>query len=224
MCGRSSCIDHGQDCYTFHSSCFSIAPNSFSPAFAAATAYNYRPSYDDENKRAKRIRDMATARLPLSIRNYFPAEIVDMIMENLVRELAAATSQELFSSLRSTGQFKSGLDLKKDIYVHYREIEGVSYVQWLLNTNICGKGLLIHKARRDDPVNSLWVAFDQLGVRQVTRKKHPVETSIGAGSLPFWKEIRPDDDEGKTLLCIHDVRFSPSNHLSTLGEWQITDI
>jgi hypothetical protein len=214
MCGRSSCIDHRGDTYTFHTRCHAIAPNSFSPSFAAAMAYDYRPSYDDERQRAKRIRDAATAKLRSSILSHMPQEIVDMIVENLVMEVAALHSQEIFSLLRSTKVSrtkvsKSKLSLRKDVYVKYHEIEGVKYVQWLSNTNWGSKGVRLYKARRHEPVKSLWVAFDHLGVRRVHHKKHPAEVSIGAGSAPYWKEIKPDNDSKKKILvCIHDVRSS----------------
>ncbi|KAJ4358742.1 uncharacterized protein N0V89_003326 [Didymosphaeria variabile] len=167
------------------------------------------PSYDDERLRARRIRDAASVKLRSGMLKHLSQELVDMITENMVMELAAVHSQEIFSSMRSTNGFKYRLDLRQDIYVRYREIEGVTYVQWLSNTNMGGKGPCIYRARRDEKVKALWVAFDQLGVRRVDLKEHPVEISLGVGSLPFWKVIRPDTDE-QTLVCIHDVRSSPS--------------
>jgi len=216
MCGRSSCIDHRKDTYTFHAGCYAIAPNSFSPSFAAALTYDYRPTYDDERVRATRIRDAATVKLRSNILGYLSQEIVDMITENLVMELAALYTQEIFSSLKYTKEFKYKLNLRKDIYVRYREIEGVTYVQWLSNKNMGGKGLRIYKPRTHEQVKALWVAFDHLGVRRVDHKKHPVELSIGVGSPPYWKEIRPDTEE-MTLVCIHDVRSSSLFICLTLG-------
>ncbi|KAL1613266.1 hypothetical protein SLS60_001498 [Paraconiothyrium brasiliense] len=174
------------------------------------------PSYEDERMRARRIRDAASAKLRASILKHLSQELVDMIAEYLVVEVAAVHSQEIFSSVRFTKENKYRLNLRKDIYVRYREIEGVSYVQGLSNTNIGGKGLRIYKARRREKIKGLWVAFDHLGVRRIDYKKHPVEISLGAGTLPYWKEIRPDTDE-KTLVCIHDVRSSPLSICPPLG-------
>ena len=214
MCGRSSCVYSGKNAYTFHTGCYSIAPDSFSPSFAPAIAYDYRPSYGDECLRARRIRDAAAANVRLSILKYLPREIVDMVMENLVMEVAALCSQEIFSSLSFTKEFKYSLNLRQDFYVKYRKIEGVNYVQWLSNTNMSGKGLRLYEARRDKQVEALWVAFDHLGVRRIDLRKHPAENSIGVGSLPYWKEIIPG--EGMTLVCIHDVRPSPLPVFSSL--------
>ena len=215
MCGRSSCLDRENKAYAFHTGCYSIAPGSFSPSFAPAIRYDYRPPYDDECRRARRIRDAATAKAASSIVSHLPREIVDMIMENLVMEVAALHSQELFSLLRFTKEFKYRLDLRRDVYVKYREIEGVNYVQWLSNTNMGGKGLRLYEAGRHEQVKALWVAFDYLGVRRVDYRKHPTEISIGVGSLPYWKEMELDTTK-MTLVCIHDVRSSPFPPLLSL--------
>jgi len=215
MCGRSGPTDYGKKTYTFHIGCYSIAPASFSPPFALAMAYDYRPSYEDERQRARRIRDAAAAKALPSIPDHVPQDIVNLIMEYLVMEPATLYTQEIFSSLRYTAEFKYRLKLRRDIYVKYREIEGVNYVQWLSNKDMGGKGLLLYKAKRSRPfktkrherVPSLWVAFDHLGVRRVECGKPPSEVCIAVGSPPYWKEIKPD--KGETfLVCIQDVSSS----------------
>ncbi|CAI6334906.1 unnamed protein product [Periconia digitata] len=203
MCGGSSCEIYGDTIYTFHAGCYSVAPDSFSPSFAAAITYDYRPSYDDERLRARRIRDAATAKLKNSALQQMPREIIDIITENLVLEVAAIHTKEIFSSLRFAHQFKYRLHLGKDIYVKYREIEGVDYVHWLSNTDLGGKGMRLYRARRHEKIKALWLAFDHLGVRRVCLKKHPVEISLGAGSLPYWRELRTEADE-MHLSCIYD--------------------
>lgn len=206
MCGSWQCFHRIGEAYTFHTGCYATTTVSFSNAFIPSIAYSYRPSFQDERLRANRIRNAATLQLQRGILKHLPKDIVMMVAENLVMEAATVYSEKMFSPLNLTGKSYINIDLTKDVYMEYLEIEGISYVKWLNNTNLGGKGQLIFRARKSQQVKTIYIAFDYLGIRRVSFES-PIGVAFNEDCLPYWVNIR-SATRLEILSCIHDVSSS----------------
>lgn len=168
LCGKANCQKNGMVIYTVHNYCLDLVPvrSRNQAKFAIAMAYSYRTSDVDERLRVRRLVEAASRKLQRDILKGLPNEIRDKVTAHLVQELAAVSTGETLSLLndKSDWYFEEMLDLSKDMYLAYRQIEGVTYVHWLSNDNLDGKGVIFYRARDGQQVHSLHVAFDHLGI------------------------------------------------------------
>ncbi|PVH96982.1 hypothetical protein DM02DRAFT_658710 [Periconia macrospinosa] len=200
-CGPRFCIHAGCGTASFHPSCYSIAPGLVSAAFSTATSHTYNLSFDEENLRRRRIKEIGTRALRQGIFKSLPLEIVYMIIGYVVLEQATAGFREIFLSLKGCKETVHEVNINENVYVGYRDIEDVSYVQWVGNTNLGGNGQLIHNAHDTHHTGTIHIAFDYLGIRRICFGNPPSNISTWARPPPYWIEIKPPE---MPLVCTHD--------------------
>lgn len=177
----------------FHQDCYAFKPSPLSPYFIPATHHDFTPSASDGVRRRRRIQRTLTRKLGLGVLSRMPEELCYMVAENLIRECAIISFQELTSQFYV---FPLEVDLSRDVYATYVSFEGIQYVQSLQNNPHPDRGgdnpkELLFDANQGDELRNIYIAYDHLGVRSVLMEtsESPSPRSVPATRGMWWKRL-----------------------------------
>ena len=108
------------------------------------------------------------------------------------------------------------VDLTQDVYLNYTIIEGLRYVESIINTapKLCNEhhtGLL---SKKGEPVGKIWIAEDHRGVRFV--KFCPADVSLAGPS--WWRTISTPCDVDKITINSDVSAICKSSSILTSGQ------
>lgn len=186
----SRCRVGGLPGFVFHSGCFELnrAHSSgtlhsltVSSTLLAATEYSFQPSSDEPQRRFDRIWRRLQHKLSPETAVYLPAEIRGLIAKFLVYEYAGFKTQEL--ALQGTSPSESLIDLTRNVYAEYLELDGIPYIKNIWNSKSDGDNskILLLDTRNENPIYRVFIGDDHLGVRSV----------LFASSPSMWPRPRP---------------------------------
>lgn len=119
-----------------------------------------------------------------------PFELCEMVAEYLTREFAAIAYEALARDARPEN---ATVDLARDVYATYVNIDSVSYLQALHNSPHEGDaGERIHDARQGHVVRKIYIAYDYLGIRSVhfsLPNSDFLPSSHGGSRGVWWTEL-----------------------------------
>lgn len=196
MCGHSACMygDHRAPC--FHDDCLSARLFLVSPKFLATTEYSYTPSICEERQRQGLILRTLAAKLKRGSLNQLSRELCHMVAGYLVHECAVVTAQELALNLCASG---CSIDLSRDVYASYVNIDGIPYIQCLRNSPCSGRearGERLFESGQARLVRRIYVGYDYVGVRHilfVSCKDELAAYSTLYTRRLWWRELVRDD-------------------------------
>jgi hypothetical protein len=194
LCG-SGCRRGDFSAPFFHRRCFDFARplQLVTSNFLAATEYSFQPSLYEGRRRLDRIRNLLPARLSKVLPRKLPREILAMVAKLLESECAIVTAQQ-----QTLGDEESGIllpdfiiDLTRNVYAQYYELDGVCYVKTLSNSRPeTGKDQrLLFDAQQGGRVHKVLVAEDHLGIRSVRFASCNAVSDTHPVPRAWWKDI-----------------------------------
>lgn len=195
----------------FHWDCYQFKHFPVSQKLLSANKYSFRPSVREERRREDHIQCVLASRL--AGLGYLGGvwELCRMVSQHLVREFAVAASQERARAIFATYGHK--IDLDRDIYARYLNIDGVRYVQRLWNGPKSEAGdragmVRLYKARRGLRIRHIYVGYDHVGVRYLLFVSSENQLSHRPEYTPglWWKELARDN--GISMVEAKDDVFS----------------
>lgn len=185
LCG-TACRFDGFITHLFHTRCYAFV-GKFGPvstSLLSGMQFSFQPPVYLNRKRLKRIQAGLSNTLCETIPKTFttarlPPEIIAMIAELLVPEYAAIRARA--ETHQDTIPSELAVDLSADVYVWYKDFDGVRYIQSLSNAG-SGTGLLLHAKEKGR--TCVTIGEDHLGIREV----HFAGSSPGTPGL-WWRVL-----------------------------------
>ncbi|XP_044717283.1 uncharacterized protein HRG_08791 [Hirsutella rhossiliensis] len=185
MCCQSRCIRSKRQVPCLHSGCRSITLIPISSNYLAATKYDFNPPIQFEFRRRNRIKWAVTKRLKQDFLPQMPQELCQMIAGYIIREIAAIALQERAKDVQPA---ISTIDLARDVYATYIDIEGILYLQSLRNTPLQdnGSSQCIYDAQQARAIRTIYIEYDHLGIRGIYFDVPNSETPSSRDCCGVW--------------------------------------
>ncbi|KPM34085.1 hypothetical protein AK830_g12489 [Neonectria ditissima] len=182
-------------------------PFPVSDAFLAAGEYSFEPPGYEEHRSYNRIRHLLTPKLNDVLQTRLPPEILASVARLLVRECAIITAE---AQSLGTNTSNISVDLSRDVYASYCVVDGVRYVNSLVNST---SGMREDKhhvlaSKGDGAVRKIWIAEDHRGIRSV--RLCPSDAAL-PGPTPiarsWWRSISAPCGFGKVNVKTDGVKL-----------------
>ncbi|UNI23928.1 hypothetical protein JDV02_009718 [Purpureocillium takamizusanense] len=187
MCCQSRCYRSKRRVPCLHRECYSFQMIPISSNYLAATNYDFNPSIQLELQRQRRIEWAVAKRLKGTFLAQMPQELCRIVARYIIRELAAVALQE---RAKDTQPSVSTINLTRDVYATYTDIEGITYIQSLRNSpqDDCSSRR-IYDAQQARVPQTIHVEYDHLGIRGIYFDAHNSEPrSFSARCGVWWTE------------------------------------
>jgi hypothetical protein len=172
-------------------------------------AYFPRPAEVDRRERWLRSRLGPTLHAILGKRFSIPLELCEHIAAHChLREWAAAASRAFWGKYSATpAPREHRFGISSAVWARHVEFEGVRYIAQL--TNEPGRQLasfsLVYTPTRGKPADTLYVAEDYLGIRDILFASSPTTPLVPYDPGVWWKRLKIPP--GYFLGAWTDVRF-----------------
>lgn len=165
MCCQTRCIRSKRRVPCFHRECFDFRTIPISSNYLEATNYDFNPPIHLELRRQRRVEWAVTKRLKRTLLARIPQELCRVIARYTIRGLAAVALQERAKDIQPA---ISSIDLARDVYATYTDIEGIKYIQSVRNSpQIDCSSQRIYEAQQARVIRSIRIEYDHLGIRSI---------------------------------------------------------
>ncbi|KAK7422273.1 hypothetical protein QQZ08_009579 [Neonectria magnoliae] len=210
--GKRYCHFNESLSFGCHAECLAFSTLSQTPiaSLFPVTEYSYEPPISEEHRRWKHILHVVSCSLYKEYGKTLPVEVCQMIAADLVPEYTVMTLPVIRGDATCT------VDVSKDVWVTYVEIQGINYVNTMSNRPSPG-AQLVWNATPIPLDGFFYVLEDHLGIRRVTSGVGtPLcgerDKSTRWRTIPFWSkqdvQFRSDASLGTLLVGVNVLFIS----------------
>lgn len=197
-----------------HVDCIGIASDATLSKILEVTALAFEPPLIVDKRRIRWFKERLAGVLETATRHvlHLPEEvrhnIASWALDSYTTRRRLATDCANKRCAEVTNVVSSSIDTSKMIYAKYVEFEGVQYIACLANAASDEKDVLLFDPTLPSSTDSLYVASDHLGVRQILFADSSEQGTIQQAADVWWKAVKLES-LGGLLRFYGDVSASP---------------
>ncbi|KAK3300334.1 uncharacterized protein B0H64DRAFT_380644 [Chaetomium fimeti] len=212
---------HGDEkAFACHPECLELVPLKLRSAVIEATSYRYEPPRAEDERRARLLRLQWSRVLCITFQYRFPLELCDDIAQYSLRTFAVRRALE---SLEMPQHATSCLvSLSTRVWVRYTFVDGVRYLQSLTNEQPPDDSAAVELAYDSNSVDTMFVAEDHLGVRNLLFTSSPQKPTIEERPNVWWRTVAIPNLDSKLEGKINGAKLRSLTYLAELPTAEFT--